>query len=521
MRYVFDQIDLKAAGFTDERVTAALRSIRPEESTEETEMVINECLTVAQQLARDRDEQDATIQQWVEAVVNDLKEKKKLADGAAKQMTSLMQGSTQLWAQAGVEQARNVEPELKEVRGKIQALQVERGKIETQIIGARRFETRITLLKQYLETAEDLMGEKARLVKEVSSLTKKVSSYKSKAPETAQKLAEAKAEYRMAHEQGQRLAQELEGLESDHKEKLKLKKCPYCKSDKAGWKRYITAEFTARHKELLALITSAETKAKTLFHREATFQKADDAAQKEDREMQTSVLLLREIEASVARVASQIQQQQAWRDELKNLEAQNPATPNANRVEDIDKELFTLESLLSELDREQKRYVSAKANELQELRAKKQHAEQKARVTVLRLALEALNELQQTMIDAAIKDLMTTANLFTQGILKQPLDYRDGDIGYVEAGQWVSHECFSGTEEALAYAGLSVALAQSAPLKLVIIDELGIIDPPSLRRRIVDRMHELVSAGVIGQFIGADGSAAAAVYEGVNLIWAT
>jgi hypothetical protein len=125
------------------------------------------------------------------------------------------------------------------------------------------------------------------------------------------------------------------------------------------------------------------------------------------------------------------------------------------------------------------------------------------------------------MIDVAIKNLMATANLFTRCILKQPLDYRDGDIGYVEAGQWVSHECFSGTEEALAYAGLSVALAQSAPLKLVIIDELGIIDPPSLRRRIVDRMQELVTAGVIGQFIGADGSAAAAVYEGVNLIWAT
>ena len=35
-------------------------------------------------------EQDATIQQWVEAVVNDMKEKKKLADGAAKQMTSMM-----------------------------------------------------------------------------------------------------------------------------------------------------------------------------------------------------------------------------------------------------------------------------------------------------------------------------------------------------------------------------------------------------------------------------------------------
>jgi hypothetical protein len=521
MRYVFDQIDLKAAGFTDERVTAALRSIRPEESTEETEMVINECLETAAALVKERDEQDATIQQWVEAVVNDMKEKKKLADGAVKQMTSLMQGSTQLRAQAGTERARNVEPELKATRDKIQALQVERGKIEVQVANVRNFGVRIKSLKQSLERSEDLADDKKRLEALLVKMNKQIAGWQSKAPETARQLAEAQAEYRGAHENGQRLTVELEELEAEHKERMKQSKCPYCKSASAGWKKNIVKEFDTRRKELHSELAATELNAKNLFKQVALYRTADEAAHKEAAEMQSSMVLLRETDAELARVASSIQQRKSWMEELKNLEAQNPAAPPFNRIEAIEKELFSLEGQLSELDREQKRHVSAKANELQELRAKKQAAEQKARVTVLKLALEELSELQQTMIDVAIKNLMATANLFTRCILKQPLDYRDGDIGYVEAGQWVSHECFSGTEEALAYAGLSVALAQSAPLKLVIIDELGIIDPPSLRRRIVDRMQELVTAGVIGQFIGADGSAAAAVYEGVNLIWAT
>jgi hypothetical protein len=102
-----------------------------------------------------------------------------------------------------------------------------------------------------------------------------------------------------------------------------------------------------------------------------------------------------------------------------------------------------------------------------------------------------------------VKAWIAPARRFTDGILKGRLEFRDGEIGYVANGQWVTHDTFSGTEEALAYAGLAVALAQDSPFKLVLVDELGIIDPET-RVAILERMGELVADGTINQFIGAD-----------------
>ena len=59
----------------------------------------------------------------------------------------------------------------------------------------------------------------------------------------------------------------------------------------------------------------------------------------------------------------------------------------------------------------------------------------------------------------------------------------------------------SGTEEALAFAAFSVALAQESPIKIVMIDELDRLER-SKRQQLIERMLELTSKGVIDQFVG-------------------
>ena len=70
-------------------------------------------------------------------------------------------------------------------------------------------------------------------------------------------------------------------------------------------------------------------------------------------------------------------------------------------------------------------------------------------------------------------------------------------------GAWIPHEAFSGTEQLLAYAGFAVALAGQAPIKVVIMDELGRLTG-TRKAAMLRRMCELVSKGVIDQFIGCD-----------------
>ena len=96
-----------------------------------------------------------------------------------------------------------------------------------------------------------------------------------------------------------------------------------------------------------------------------------------------------------------------------------------------------------------------------------------------------------------------SAARFTAGILRSPLVYQDGDLGRFEGDKFISWETFSGTEEALAFAGLSVALAAQAPVKVVLIDELGRLTSAN-KTKLLDRMLELTRDGVIDAFIGAD-----------------
>lgn len=132
--------------------------------------------------------------------------------------------------------------------------------------------------------------------------------------------------------------------------------------------------------------------------------------------------------------------------------------------------------------------------------------------TVLGEVIVALRGLVSKTVDAAFGKVLGITKEFTDGILRSPLEYRD-ELGRrvsqedVDAGctapigSWISHEAFSGTEEALSYAAFAVAIAMRAPVKVVILDELGRLDSSTVVA-VLGRMTDLVYSGRIDQFIG-------------------
>lgn len=117
---------------------------------------------------------------------------------------------------------------------------------------------------------------------------------------------------------------------------------------------------------------------------------------------------------------------------------------------------------------------------------------------VCREATDMAQAFRQKIVDSVFGSFISVARKLTDGILVGDLEYRDGEIGRNVNGRFVSHRTFSGTEKAITYAGLSVSLAQDSPCKLVLIDEMGIMDDRA-KEKVLRRMVALTNDGVIDQ----------------------
>jgi hypothetical protein len=190
------------------------------------------------------------------------------------------------------------------------------------------------------------------------------------------------------------------------------------------------------------------------------------------------------------------------KERLVDLEGQN-----ANCADDIAKR-GNLETVIAACQGEvnglvetQRKADMAKAEASRRAQAILEHGELETDVKVLVEAVKVMEAVQMKMVEEAFGAILEKANRLTDGILPSRLEYKDGDIGRWNGGTWVRHKAFSGTEKALAYAAISVALAADAPCKIVMIDELARLDAPNALK-LLYRAHELIEAGVIDQFIG-------------------
>src|SRR5690606_19497182 len=138
-----------------------------------------------------------------------------------------------------------------------------------------------------------------------------------------------------------------------------------------------------------------------------------------------------------------------------------------------------------------------RSNELERQKSIVRRGVAEAEQAVLKAALKDLQELQQKAVANSLEPLLQTVRLFTDGLLKAPLEFHEGELGYWQGSRFVSHRTFSGTEEALAYTGLMAALASASdsPLRIAMIDEMGRFERDAMRPQVVERMIELTQRG--------------------------
>lgn len=499
MAYLFSKIDAGDKVETDGKLLKKIRSIKPKEESDHTQAAILECVNLITEQGKARDIEEASTQQWLEAILVELKEKKTEADTVVKQMAGLTQGTVQL--DEG-EILRDVSPEIAKLRAALAAENEQLTKMRSARDAAANITKTIEALKQSVAHGKDAEKRKAELTKLLGTL-----DHPGAAPDI-QPLLESKTAAAAAVRD---LAAEIDRAEKSFataKQKLadamSKECCPFCKSKAKGWRKEIEAEYQGQMNDTASDLKKLEEKfrAADLISKESSkahieFQKKLEAWRMKSGEAAS-------IESEIRRLEPHITNGNTSAERLAELTSGQPAQFDAAAMNSVADRINDLRMQLSEAEDRQKQFNANQGKQQQAAQATEKLQKEQARAEIFKLAKKEAEEFQAELIDGAIGGLIGVANQFCDTVVPWQLAYRDGEIGYATAaGSWVPNDCFSGAEEALCYAAMAVALANTAKCKIVMIDELGIIDPET-KSHLLNRMIELEESGVIDQFIGCD-----------------
>lgn len=313
-----------------------------------------------------------------------------------------------------------------------------------------------------------------------------------KVTQAQKELSEAKAEQDKQADMVRRWTRAVEAVQAG--------KCPTCGCEGEAIRKRID-----EMKKFLADAKAALMKANNLFDTvKAKLEKLAD-----QRETQSDALS--EFRSSQNRI-NEIES------EIKGLEAvKTPSAPsNLSELHAAAlKEVADAEVKLAALRAKQTDFIAHRQNRARRDTLETELLEARCWVEVLNQSVKLLAAEVAKATEKAFGKVLSVADQFTTGILNSRLEFMDGQLGRrvsaadIEAGckakegSWISHETFSGTEELIAYAAFAVALANRAPFKLVVMDELGRM-AEDRRVQVVERMAELIKSGTIHQFIGVD-----------------
>jgi hypothetical protein len=119
--------------------------------------------------------------------------------------------------------------------------------------------------------------------------------------------------------------------------------------------------------------------------------------------------------------------------------------------------------------------------------------------------LKTLVSERRELLQRSVGPLVQRAHLFTKPIAGIEIQWIDDEIGYFPEGsqKLVPFEVFSGREQLATVAGLGFAFSEKTPLKLVVMDEMGVLSKTS-KARVIGTVRELIQQGIVDQFIGID-----------------
>lgn len=283
-----------------------------------------------------------------------------------------------------------------------------------------------------------------------------------------------------------------------------LKCCPFCKSKGKDWKANLEEEInvtlgkatTARDDgtEILAVLDKSV----------ATLQREIDSAnQNETANKETNVRIAdknREIERLSAEQTRETGRREKLETEFTGLEKLPDSHNLGPEIEKLEAERLEISRELSRLNGKRESARALEQDLKRAAQAQIEHEDANAYVVMIKAIATYLKKKREGIVADVFEKLLAVANQLCGDILMTPIALHEGTIGRWGETKFIKHKVFSGTEKALAYIAIAIALSVDAPIRIPILDEFGRLDEDN-QRAVIEVLHDMVTDGVIDQFI--------------------
>jgi DNA repair exonuclease SbcCD ATPase subunit len=437
------------------------------------------------------------IQALIEALVEGIRQKRLLAEANLKRMRQTVQGL----AQSTV--AKIVPPDAEQAYNRTKTIHHTIVEKHAQLtVGL----TAATKAEQEAEWAKDKLATVADKQKLLETAIKEAEHYaKHKVDEPAPALRTAWDKARQAVERAQttitglktRLAMVQRQIQGMGKDKV----CPHCGQDMEEVSKKVLAKLRKEAKEF-------EEEVDDNTHALALAEKAEESARQTMESAQQKFSAWKDRYHTALEDKAELEKQLAGTETWKEKAAKLPSAKKAvqklqGEVAGMEGELQKAMSDVKDAETSYKALLGQRAEAANKAKVLSEAQRAEAEADVLKQVQKMMGELQKELVEQAVGPFLEKANELCGGILKAPLEYRDGDIGMTSNGKFYSHKSFSGTEKAISYCAVSVALATEAPLRLCILDELGRLDAGN-KLKLVRLLCDLQTNGKIDQAVLVD-----------------
>lgn len=479
-------------------LTANVKNIKLEENTEASEEAIREVVRwITEESA------ETTTQGWIEELSAKAGDRKKLAAANVQRMEKTQQGLTQ--TADDVVAPPDTEAKLAEAQARLQEEVKAQAAREQQGISAKAELAKIEELAGSVIDESRAREEMEKLNVEIGQLDTTainpgtVSDQEYRACSRAVMTAETDLNFAKANLTS--LTTSLHKLQKD--------KSPKCEKCGQSIKKIVDDLIETTTAQIADAAANVDAKEKALA--EATEKltaatNAYDAAMMQKTSYDANRKRRLQAEVDIARFQTLLANNAAA------MKAKQDLPTLRQSVDDFRSQWITsaenIRRLKAEVDTQNanlRLLIAQRGRAQQQAKAAQELTRARAELEVCKQACAMIGELQAKLVQTAIAPLIETANSLCGGILKHPLTYNaeKNDIGMAgKTGFW-RHRSMTGTEKALAYAAISVALAADAPMRLVIIDELGRLDQYN-KDMVLEALCQMVDAGQIDQAILVD-----------------
>ena len=550
LKYFFNLAKVEELSW--EKVTAAIKAVQVDEPTETTEKAITSVI------AKMNTAKGENIQERLQDALGIIKDQTKTVSAEVKDLEGFVRTQTRqtdIELQAPVNNARAKVQEARKAydvaktnvqlhENLLQDLQAKRDKLAH--LGEPRVAAESPEPELQSETIED-DGQLEKIESDIKQFEAQIETAKANC-DTAlfrgaqQRVTALSSIYASQHSEvaelirrGNELKAKITEVKADRARDSAMTCCPTCLADGESWKDRLLAKYDDQLRDLAEQFgqSKRDYKAKAHFLNDA---KVDlETAQKNAQDLSSAQRLLNDLHGKLQLLAAdrnkliyaRQKQDEAIRAENKrrmeqhrltvefnikavaqenaqreNLKAEIAATDEAQLKEDLatsESALLDATEKVEDADTALRTETANFAKEQDRMKSLMRREIVEAELLILKESTKVLLALQEDAIKSTFEPLLDIANKFTDGILKEHLAFHETEFGYWRNGHFVGHNVFSGTEEALAYTGLMVALAtvSGSPVKVVIIDEMGRFDPRKIRPAVMERMLDLTHDGVI------------------------